>query len=299
MEALVKLSFYSFTAATIALGVAALCYVLHAVGRVRVRRAALATSAGTTVTAHTTEFGPGSESLARYGTMLGWFGVFFQGLAIVLRASAAKAGPSNMYEFSLVFIFAVSLIYMLFERTYGVKQLGAIVMPIALGMAGYVYSLPVSEREVNPLIPALQNKPLLTIHVAVAIFAYASFSVAFAAAAIYLFNQRKKVAWLPSADLLDDMGYRAVTIGFPLMALTLILGSVWAHEAWGSYWSWDPKETSALFLWLIYGVYLHTRTLRGWRGNRSAWILIVGFGAVLFTYYGNYFFGGLHAYGGV
>jgi cytochrome c-type biogenesis protein CcsB len=99
--------------------------------------------------------------------------------------------------------------------------------------------------------------------------------------------------------MLDDVGYRAVTIGFPLLTLTLILGSVWAHEAWGSYWSWDPKETSALFTWLIYAIYLHTRSLRGWRGRRSAMILIVGFIAVMFTYYGNYFFGGLHAYGGV
>ena len=99
--------------------------------------------------------------------------------------------------------------------------------------------------------------------------------------------------------MLDDIGYRAVTFGFPLMALVLILGSMWAYRAWGAYWSWDPKETSALFTWLIYGVYLHTRTLRGWRGTRSAIILLIGFAAVVFTYYGNYFFGGMHAYGGV
>ena len=153
MEALVKLSFYSFTAASIALVAASVCYIVQAVGRVRVRRAALATSTGTTVTTHSAEFGPGSESLGRYGTMLGWFGVFFQGLSILLRSLAAEAGPSNMYEFSLVFIFAVGLIYLLFERTYGVQHLGAIVMPIAVGMAAYVYSLPASEREVDPAHP--------------------------------------------------------------------------------------------------------------------------------------------------
>lgn len=299
METLVRLSFYSFTAATIALLAASACYVVQAVGRVRVRRAALTTGTGTTVTAHSAEFGPGSETFGRYGTMLGWFAVVFQALAIGLRAGARQTGPTNMYEFSLVFIFALALMYLLFERTYGVRQLGAIVMLIALAMAAWIYSLPVSEREVDPLIPALQNKPILTVHVGVAIFAYAAFSVAFASAVLYLINQRRRISWLPSLDMLDDIGYRAVTIGFPLMALVLILGSVWAHEAWGSYWSWDPKETSALFLWLIYGVYLHTRTLRGWRGNRSAWILIFGFGATIFTYYGNYFFGGLHAYGGV
>lgn len=299
METLVRLSFYSFTAATIALAAASVCYIAQAVGRVRVRRAALTTGIGTTVTSHAAEFGPGAESLGRYGSMLGWFAVVFQALAIGLRAGARQTGPTNMYEFSLVFIFALALMYLLFERSYGVRHLGAIAMPIALAMAVWIYSLPVSEREVDPLIPALQNKPILTVHVGVAIFAYAAFSVAFAAAVLYLINQRRRVSWLPSLDMLDDIGYRAVTIGFPLMALVLILGSVWAHEAWGSYWSWDPKETSALFLWLIYGVYLHTRTLRGWRGNRSAWILIIGFGATIFTYYGNYFFGGLHAYGGV
>jgi cytochrome c-type biogenesis protein CcsB len=149
------------------------------------------------------------------------------------------------------------------------------------------------------LIPALQNRPLMTVHVSMAILAYATFAVAFAAAVLFLIANRWQVAWLPSADLLDDLGYRAVTIGFPAMSLVLILGSVWAYRAWGTYWQWDPKETAALFTWLIYGVYLHTRSLRGWRGNRSAVILLVAFAAVVFTYFGNYVFGGLHAYGGV
>jgi cytochrome c-type biogenesis protein CcsB len=145
----------------------------------------------------------------------------------------------------------------------------------------------------------LQNRPLMTVHVSMAILAYATFAVAFAAAVLFLIANRWHVAWLPSPDLLDDLGYRAVTIGFPAMSLVLILGSVWAYRAWGTYWQWDPKETAALFTWLIYGVYLHTRSLRGWRGSRSAVILLVAFGAVVFTYFGNYVFGGLHAYGGV
>lgn len=299
MEGLVKLSFYSFTAATIALVASALCYLAYAVGRVHVRRASLSTGTGTTVTAHAAEFGPGSRAAGRYATMLAGFGLVFQGLAILFRTVASKSAPSNMYEFSLIFVFAVPLMYLPFERSYGTKQLGAIVIPIAVGMAAYVWSLPVALREVNPLIPALQNQPLMTAHVSLAIFAYASFAVSFAAAVLYLLASRRPMAWLPSAEMLDDIGYRAVTLGFPMMAGVLILGSVWAYQAWGTYWSWDPKETSSLFLWLVYGVYLHTRSLRGWRGTRSAWILIFGFGAVVFTYYGNYFFGGLHAYGGV
>jgi len=300
LEGLVKLSFYCFTAATLALAGSAICYVLFSVGRIRVRRTMMATPQGATFSSTSTEFGEGSEGYGRFATMLLWFTVLFAGLAVLTRCIAAGRGPySNMYEFSLGFVFAITLIYALFERWYGLRQLGAIVVPVALGMAGYVWYLPSDLREVDSLIPALQNQPLMTAHVSSAIFAYATFAVSFASAVFYLINQNRRFAWLPSQEVLDDIGFRAVTIGFPLLALVLVLGSIWAYRAWGTYWSWDPKETSALFTWLIYAVYLHTRTLRGWRGNRSAVILLVGFGAVVFTYYGNYFFGGLHAYGGV
>jgi cytochrome c-type biogenesis protein CcsB len=300
MEGLVKLSFYCFAASSIALASATVCYLVYAVGRIRVRQAMLATSAGTTLTTTSAEFGPGSVGAGRFGSLLAWFGVLFAGLSVLLRTIAAERGPySNMYEFSLAFIFAVALIYMVFERLYGVRQLGAIVITIAFGMSLYVWTLPTSMREVDTLNPALQNQPLMTAHVSMAILSYATFAVSFAAAVLYLIASRRRISWLPSAEMLDDIGYRAVTLGFPMLALVLILGSVWAYRAWGSYWSWDPKETSALFTWLVYGVYLHTRTLRGWRGTRSAVILLFGFGAVIFTYYGNYFFGGLHAYGGV
>ena len=300
MEALVKLSFYCFAASSISLAGSALCYLAFAVGRVRVRQTALTTSAGTTMVGRTATLEPGAIGAGRFGTMLAWFGLVFQGLSIGLRTIAAGRLPlSNMYEFSSTFIFLLALIYLLFERSYGTRQLGAIVLPIAVGMGAYVWSLPVGLREVDALMPALQNRPLMTAHVSMAILAYAAFAVAFAAAILYLIAARWRIAWLPSTEMLDDIGYRAVTVGFPAMALVLILGSVWAYRAWGSYWSWDPKETAALFTWLVYGVYLHTRSLRGWRGNRSALILLIGFGAVIFTYFGNYVFGGLHAYGGV
>jgi len=300
MDLLVKLSFYCFTAATIALAASAGCYVAFAVGSVRLRRTVLATSAGTTYSSSTAEFGPGAIGIGRYGTLLAWFGLVCQGLSIAFRSVVAGRLPlSNMFEYSLTFIFALVLIYVSFERFYGVRQLGAIVLPITVGMAGYIWSLPSWMREVDDLIPALQYNLMLTAHVASAVLAYACFAVAFAAAVLYLIASKRRVSWLPSTAMLDDIGYRAVTVGFPLMAMVLILGSVWAYRAWGTYWQWDPKETSALFMWLVYGVYLHTRGLRGWRGTRSAWILIFGFGATVFTYYGNYFFGGLHAYGGI
>lgn len=300
MEGLVKLSFYCFAASSISLAMAAVSYLVLAAGRVRLRHASMATPQGQTFSASTAEFVQGPSSAGRFGTLLAWFGAVFAGLSVLFRTIVSERGPySNMYEFSLAFVFVVVLIYLLFERSYGAKQLGAIVLPVAVGMSLYIWSLPVGMREVDALNPALQNRPLMTVHVSAAIISYATFAVSFAAAVLYLITSRKRVAWLPSKDMLDDIGYRAVTVGFPMLALVLILGSIWAHEAWGSYWSWDPKETSALFTWLVYGVYLHTRTLRGWRGSRSAWILVFGFAAVMFTYYGNYFFGGLHAYGGV
>jgi cytochrome c-type biogenesis protein CcsB len=298
MEGLVKLAFYCFAAASFALVASTICYLIFAFGWMRGRSGALATPEGVTITEQAVP--PLSETIGRYATMLAWFSVVFQGLSILLRSLAAGRLPlSNMYEFSKTFIFLVVLLYLLFERWYGVRQVGVVVMPIATAMALYVWMLPSSLREVDPLIPALQNIPLMTFHVSMAILAYATFALAFGAAVLYLIAAGRHISWLPSTDLLDDLGYRAVTIGFPAMTLMLILGSVWAYRAWGSYWSWDPKESAALFTWLVYAVYLHTRSLRGWRGKRSAWILVFGFGATMFTYYGNYIFGGLHAYGGV
>lgn len=300
METLVKLSFYSFAAGSISLAFAWLCYVVFSIGKVRLHRISLATTSGGSVTSSSAEFGPGPEAIGRFGSMLAWFATVLMGLAVLFRTLASERGPySNMYEFSLAFVFVLLLFYLIFERKYEIKHLGAIVMMIAGAMTLYIWSLPADMREINPLNPALQNGPLMTVHVSTAILAYATFAVSFAAAVLFLFQNRKNVSWLPSAEMLDDIGYRAVTIGFPMLALVLILGSVWAHQAWGAYWSWDPKETAALFTWLVYGVYLHTRSLRGWRGTRSAVVLLIGFGAVVFTYYGNYFFGGMHAYGGV
>jgi len=124
-------------------------------------------------------------------------------------------------------------------------------------------------------------------------------SVAFAAAILHLIQPEGGRRGLPKPELLDEIGYKAVVIGFPFLTLTIVLGAVWADVAWGSYWSWDPKETASLVTWLIYGAYLHARVVRGWRGNRAAWLLVLGFAATLFTYFGNLFFGGLHSYSGL
>lgn len=204
-----------------------------------------------------------------------------------------------MYEFSVAFVCVALVGYLLLERRYATHAIGAIALPVVLAMVAYVWSLPPGVREVRGLIPALQSAPILTAHVTSGVVAYAAFALSFAAAVLYLVVEHRPQSWLPSAALLDDAGFRAVAVGFVAQTLLLILGSVWAHEAWGAYWSWDPKETGALFTWLAYGVYLHVRTLRGWRGHRTAVFLALAFATVVFTYFGNYWFGGLHAYSGV
>ena len=168
---------------------------------------------------------------------------------------------------------------------------------VALFLVGYAASLP---SAIEPLVPALDNPPLLTIHVAMAMIAYGVLAVSFAAAVGYLAQgEDDRFSWLPTHKVLDEVAYRSVVIGFPIFATMIILGSYWASIAWGRYWGWDPKETSALVTWLIYAVYLHARSQASWRGRPAALILVIGFGAVLFTYFGNLFFSGLHSYSGL
>jgi cytochrome c-type biogenesis protein CcsB len=244
-------------------------------------------------------------TIGRIGTTLGWFVVFMLFMSQLFRAIVEQHAPwSNLYEFSLSFTFALLLCYLVFEARFHerVRAWGLYVCLLALVTVGIAIYLGITYNMINgseQLIPALQDKPILTVHVSMAIFAYALFSVSFGAALIVLIQngQGQRFAWLPSAEAADELGYKAVIVGFPLLALTLILGAYWANYAWGHYWSWDPKETSALVTWLIYAVYLHARGIRGWHGKRAAWLLTLGFAATLFTYYGvSFFVPSLHSY---
>ncbi|MFM7504896.1 MAG: c-type cytochrome biogenesis protein CcsB [Candidatus Limnocylindrus sp.] len=225
-------------------------------------------------------------------------GTFAIGASLLIRALIVGRGPwGNLYEFSVAFAFGICAATIYFDRRGRLRALGVIALGIALGLLAYAATLP---NEVTELVPALQHPLLLTIHVGLAMLSYGIFAFAFAAGAAHLMQgDEDRFRWLPSARRLDQIAFQAVSIGFPLFAGMLILGSIWASIAWSRFWGWDPKETAALATWLIYAVYLHARSQRGWQGRPAALLLVIGFLAVLITYSGNLWFSGLHTYSGL
>ena len=218
--------------------------------------------------------------------------------SLVLRGIVVGRGPyGNLYEFSVAFAASILGGYLFLARRYPIRQIGFIPVGVALAMLLYASSLP---SEIEPLVPALQNAPLLTIHVGMAVISYGIFATSFAAGIGYLAQGTgDRFAWLPSHKTLDEVAYRSVIIGFPIFATMIVLGSWWASIAWSRYWGWDPKETAALVTWLIYAVYLHARNQRRWAGRPAALLLVIGFLMVLVTYSGSLWFSGLHAYSGL
>ncbi len=218
--------------------------------------------------------------------------------SLTLRGIAVGRGPwGNMFEFSVAFSTSILFGYLVLSRRYPIRSIAFLPVGVALLLALYASSLP---HAINQLVPALQNAPLLTIHVGLAVVSYGVFATSFAAGVAYLVQGKgDRFAWLPSHRVLDSVAYRAVIIGFPIFATMIILGSWWASIAWSRYWGWDPKETSALVTWLIYAIYLHARNQRAWSGRPAALLLVVGFVMVLVTYSGSLWFTGLHAYSGL
>jgi cytochrome c-type biogenesis protein CcsB len=240
-----------------------------------------------------------SESpLSRAAIGLTFLAFLSLGGSMLARAIVVGRGPwGSLYEFSVAFAFSMLGGYLFLQRRYPIRSIGFIPVGIALAILLYASSLP---GEIQPLVPALQNAPLLTIHVGMAVISYGIFATSFAAGVGYLAQgQEDRFSWLPSHKVLDEVAYRAVIIGFPLFATMIILGSWWASIAWSRYWGWDPKETAALVTWLTYAIYLHARNQRSWAGRPAALLLVVGFGMVLVTYSGSLWFSGLHAYSGL
>jgi len=214
---------------------------------------------------------------------------------------------SNLYESLMSLAWTTVLIFLIIEFRYKSKALGIFIFPLVSIAMAYASLSPNIHDEIEPLIPALQSN-WLTYHVLTCFLSYSAFAISFGSSITYLLKVRKSAKnapaqkesdeMLPSMESLDEIIYKTVAIGFLLLSIGIITGAVWANYAWGSYWSWDPKETWSLITWFVYAAFIHARLTRGWRGRRTAILSIVGFAAVLFTFLGvNFLLSGLHSYG--
>ena len=194
---------------------------------------------------------------------------------------------SNMFESLVIFSWSIALVLIFVDLKYKIKSISALAALMSLLSLGYASLL---DKEIVPLLPALKSN-WLTIHVLTCFIGYAALTVAFVSSLTFLIKRKDEIN-------LDALSYKMIAFGFLFLTLGIISGSVWANSAWGTYWSWDPKETWSLITWFIYAIYLHTRLRKGWKGRKAAWLAVIGFVAMLFTYFGvNYLLSGLHSYG--
>ena len=231
--------------------------------------------------------------------------------AIILRGILMGRLPmANQYEFSTAFAWALALVSLVFILKFRFPVLGAFASPVTLLLAVYAGIQKLNELKViaasgidsiRNLMPALRSS-WLGIHVSTVIIAYGAFGVSFVLSIIFLLRDkmRENGFWdqhIPKKEKLDTISYRCVSLGMMFLTVTIGIGGIWAENAWGSYWTWDPKETWALVTWIIYLIYLHLRIRRGWNGKTAAIFGVAGFICVLFTYIGvNTLLPGLHSY---
>ena len=253
----------------------------------------------------------GSEFSGKVGTTLTWAACVMGSIGLLVRwRETYLTGPnmgyipvSNLYEVFVLFAIMTAMMYLHYEKTFKNRAMGAFVSTAITGMVLFLlwYSVTRSAHEIQPLVPALQSW-WMKIHVPANFIGYGGFSIAAMMGVAVL------IAWyrpngtmarrLPSIDAMEEIMYRSIAIGFVFFTIATILGAMWAAEAWGGYWSWDPKETWSLILWLNYAAWLHLRLTKGWRGPVLAWWAIVGLFVTLFTFVGvNIFLSGLHSYG--
>ena len=244
----------------------------------------------------------GSARWARAGYALAACGLAVHTLALAARTFGSGHAPfTNMYESVSFLAWSSALAYVVIEGRFRILKAGPYVLLIVVALMA-VASSPLMPKEAAPLVPALQSY-WLWLHVSVTLLGEAFFAVAFVTSLLFLradARSRKGPGerWAAAAARYDEVSYRAIAVGFPLFTLGgLVFGMIWAYRAWGSYWSWDPKEVWSLITWLVFALYLHTRIVMGWKGRRSALIAVLGFLAALFTYFGvNYLLSGLHSY---
>jgi len=250
------------------------------------------------------------QMLGRLGTWTALIGVAGNFAGIIMRwvesyrMGIGHAPLSNMYESLVFFAGTIVIIYLFIERKSKNAIIGAFATPIAFLAMAYASMSPSISDRIQPLIPALKSNWLIA-HVITCFLGYAAFAIAFGISIMYLFKQRDLqetnglLSRFPKTQVLDELNHQMIMFGFLFLSIGIITGSVWANSAWGSYWSWDPKETWSLITWFIYATLLHARMMRGWYGKRIAYLSIIGFMAVLFTYFGVNLLPGLHSYGSV
>ncbi|HMT91961.1 c-type cytochrome biogenesis protein CcsB [uncultured Thiothrix sp.] len=235
------------------------------------------------------------------GLMVRWYESY------LIDPSFGHIPVSNLYEVFILFCILTGLLYLYYEQEYQQPSLGGFVLLVISAAVGFLlwYSFERGAHKILPLVPALQSY-WMKIHVPANFIGYGSFALAAMVSIAYLIKQAASphgsdnffARALPSLDLMDELTYKAIALGFAFFTVATILGAMWAAEAWGGYWSWDPKETWALIVWLNYAAWLHFRFSKGWRGTAMAWWAILGLFITLFAFLGvNMFLSGLHSYG--
>lgn len=249
------------------------------------------------------------DSIGHLATLLAGIGFVGNILALALRWIITDRPPlTNGYEFILTFCLGIVAAYLFAEFRYKLKALGSFVMPIPFILLVFIIMKMGSTERVAALIPPALKSQWLIFHAFTAMLAYGAFAISFGLGIMYLLkagssgsgDKDAKDNWIakfPDENILDELVYKVIGFAFPMLTLCIVTGAIWANYVWGTYWSWDPKETWSLITWIIYAAYLHARLMYGWKGKRAAWMAILGFVAVLFTFFGvNYFLPGLHSY---
>ena len=242
-----------------------------------------------------------ASSFTSVATLFGFIGLLVRWYeSYLIGLDVGHIPISNLYEVFILFCLITSLLYLFYEEKLNTKKLGAFVLIIINAAVGFIlwYTFDRQADGVQPLVPALQSY-WMKIHVPANFIGYGSFSLAAMVSVAYLLSGKKILtSYLPKPAVLDDLIYKSIAIGFIFFTIATILGAIWAAEAWGGYWSWDPKETWALIVWLNYAAWLHYRIVKGLRGSILAWWALIGLIITTFAFLGvNMFLSGLHSYG--
>jgi cytochrome c-type biogenesis protein CcsB len=240
------------------------------------------------------------ESIGKVAWLTTILGFGFNTLSLIYQIVDLGRVPIASIRESLVFFsWSIVFIYLVLEYRVKTRVLGAFIVPLAFALIIVSLTFPITP------LPGYLSSAWLGVHTSLAFIGDAAFAVAFSVGIMYIIQERQLkrknpgrfYRGLPSLEMLDELEYKAVALGFPLFTMAIVSGAIWANSAWGSYWGWEPKEVWSLFTWLVYAAYLHARLVAGWRGRKAAYMAVIGFLVVLFTFIGvNLLLPGRHAF---